>query len=49
MNWALLWQVVLVASLLMFAVMAVITAIGGAFDVCKLFRRLRDEESDDSK
>jgi len=46
MNWALLWQVVLVASLLMFAGMAVITAIGGAADIRKLFRRLRKEDID---
>ena len=44
MTWTLLWKIVLVVSLLLFAVVAVVTTIGGAFDIRKLFRRLREDE-----
>lgn len=44
MTWALLWKIVLLASLLMFAVVAVVTTIGGASDIRKLFRRLQEDD-----
>ena len=44
MNWMLLWKVVLLTSIGLFAVMAVITTIGGAFDIRRLFARLRERD-----
>jgi len=44
MTWVLLWKIVLLISLLLFAVVAVVTTIGGASDIRKLFRRLREDE-----
>lgn len=46
MTWLLLWQVVLITSLVLFAISAVITTIGGALDIRKLFRRLREDDTD---
>lgn len=47
MNWILIWKVCLLASLALFACMAVIVTIGGAADIRKLLRSL--EESRDDK
>lgn len=44
MTWMLLWKIVLLISLFLFAIVAVVTTIGGAFDIRKLFRRLREDE-----
>ena len=44
MTWILLWKIVLLVSLLLFAAMAVVTTIGAAFDIRKLFRRLQEDE-----
>ncbi len=46
MSWMLLWKIVLLSSISCFAIMAVLVTIGGAFDVRKLFRRLREDERD---
>ena len=44
MTWVLLWKVVFVASVVLFAIVAVVTTIGGASDIRKLFRRLQEDE-----
>ncbi len=46
MNWILLWKVCLLASLALFAVMAVAVTIGGALDVRKLLRSLESAKGD---
>ncbi|MBC8354665.1 MAG: hypothetical protein H8E66_21925 [Planctomycetes bacterium] len=46
MSWMLLWKVVLLLSIGCFALMAVIVTIGGAVDVRRLFRRLREDEGE---
>jgi hypothetical protein len=46
MSWMLLWKIVLLFSMGCFAIMTVVVTIGGAFDIRKLFQRLRDHESD---
>ena len=47
-SWALLWKVSLVLSLLAFSIMAVVVTIGGAADIRRLLRRLRERTDDDS-
>jgi len=44
--WVLLWKIVLIAGVAMFAALAVVVSIGGARDIKKLFRRLRDDNSE---
>lgn len=48
MNWQLLWQIVFISVLILFAVMAVLTTIYGARDVKKLLKEL-DEEAEADK
>ncbi len=44
MSWEWLWGGVLIATLVAFAVLAVLATVGGALDCLKLFRRLDDDE-----
>ena len=44
-NWREVWMVILLVCCGLFAVMAVLVIIGGAFDVSKLLRRLREQET----
>lgn len=46
MSWMLLWKIVLLSSIGCFTIMTIVVTIGGAFDVRKLFRRLRDDQRD---
>lgn len=46
MSWMMLWKLVLLMSIGCFAIMAVIVTIGGAFNIRKLFRRLRANEDE---
>jgi hypothetical protein len=41
--WIGLWKLVLIAGLGLFATLAVVVTIGGALDVIKLFRTLRQQ------
>ncbi|MBG87744.1 MAG: hypothetical protein CMO80_12685 [Verrucomicrobiales bacterium] len=43
MNWQLNWQIVFIAVVAIFLVMAVLTTIFGARDVKKFLRELEDE------
>jgi len=44
-NWREVWMVILLVCCGLFAVMSVMVIIGGAFDVRKLLRRLREQET----
>ena len=46
--WIWLWKIVLVVGLGLFAALAVTVTIGGALDVRKLFRTLREEHARNS-
>ena len=41
--WIVLWKIVLIAGVALFAALAVVVSIGGARDIKKLFQQLRDE------
>ena len=43
--WIWLWKFVLIAGVGLFATLAVVVTIGGAMDIRKLFRTLRQEHS----
>lgn len=43
--WIWLWKFVLIVSVGLFATMAVVVTIGGARDIRKLLRRLRDDHA----
>ncbi|MGE0529240.1 MAG: hypothetical protein AB7P49_19455 [Bdellovibrionales bacterium] len=43
--WMLLWQITLVISLVAFSLLSVVVTIGGALDIFKLFRRLKELHS----
>lgn len=45
MSWELLWKVVLVAVVGLFALMAILVTVLGARDIRKLLRGLREEEA----
>ena len=43
--WTMLWEAVLLGSVGLFAVLVVVVAIGGAVDVARLLRSLREEHA----
>lgn len=43
--WILLWKVMLIGAVGLFATMAIVVTIGGAADVCRLLRTLREEHA----
>ncbi len=45
--WILLWKIVLVVGVGLFAVLAVVVTIGGARDIAKLLRTLRAEQTNE--
>ena len=44
-TWILLWKVVLIVGVALFAALAVVVSIGGAVDVRNLFRTLREQHA----
>ncbi len=44
--WILLWKVVLIGGIGLFAALAVVVSIGGARDIAKLLRTLRAQQTD---
>jgi hypothetical protein len=44
-DWPEVWKIILLVSCGLFAIMSLLVIIGGAFDVRKLFRRLREQEA----
>ena len=45
--WMILWKIVLIGGLALFAALAVLVSIGGFFDVAKLIRRLKEDHAQD--
>ncbi len=43
--WILLWKVVLVVGVGLFALLAAVVTIGGALDIRRLFKTLREEHA----
>ena len=43
MVWILIWKIVLVTSLALFAMLTIVTSLRGAGDIRRLFQRLEDE------
>lgn len=43
--WILLWKAVLIGALGLFATLAVVVSIGGAMDVSRLLKTLREEHA----
>ncbi len=43
--WVILWKVVLVVGVGLFAILAVVVTIGGAIDIRRLFKTLREEHA----
>ena len=41
--WVLLWKAVLIGGVTVFAVLALVVTVGGALDIGRLFRTLREE------
>ena len=48
-SWIALWKIVLILGIGGFSVMAVWVTIGGALDVRKLLRSLREEPAEDAE
>ena len=46
MTWIIIWKVVLLVCLVLFAGLAIATTILGAGDIRRLFQRLEDERND---
>lgn len=47
-NWIILWKVLLVGGVALFAVLTVVVTVGGARDIAKLLRMLSAEQADDA-
>jgi hypothetical protein len=43
--WILLWQVLLIVALGLFTALAIVVTIGGAIDIRRLLKTLRDEHA----
>jgi len=43
--WIVLWKTVLIGGVGLFAVLAIAVSIGGAVDVCRLLKTLREEHA----
>ena len=44
-HWILIWKVVLIGGISVFAILAVVVIIGGMFDIRRLFRTLRAQHA----
>ena len=44
MSWMLLWKIVLLIAIGLFALMAVVVSIGGAVDIRRLVARLSEKD-----
>lgn len=43
--WIFLWQVLLIVALVLFGIMAVVVTIGGAADILRLLKTLREDHA----
>ena len=48
-DWITIWSILLAGGIGIYAVMAVLVAIGGAKDIRKLFRSMNKEERDEEE
>jgi hypothetical protein len=48
-HWALVWKVILIGGISLFAILAVVVSVGGFFDIRRLFRTLRQAHSEPGK
>ncbi len=48
-HWIMLWKIVLIGGISLFAVLAVVVSIGGFFDIRRLFRTLRAQHAEHEK
>ena len=46
LGWPGVWKITLLGTCGLFAIMSLLVIVGGAFDVRKLFRRLREQENE---
>jgi hypothetical protein len=46
-SWMLLWKIILIGGIGLFATLAVVVSIGGFFDVFRLLRVLREQHAQD--
>lgn len=47
--WIVLWKVVLIGGIALFAVLAIVVTIGGARDVAKLLRQLKSQSAKETE
>jgi len=47
--WIILWQIVLIGSLILFAGMAVWVSIGGFFDIKRLFKSIAESHQQEQR
>ena len=45
--WIVLWKCVLIGGVGLFAALAVVVTIGGAYDIAKLLRKLKDQSEEE--
>jgi hypothetical protein len=45
-GWMMLWKIVFIAGVSIFAGMAVWVTIGGVFDIKRLFKRIQEEHAE---
>jgi len=45
--WMILWKIVLIGGVGLFALLAIVVTIGGFFDVTKLLKKLREDAEED--
>ena len=48
-QWMLIWKIVLIGGISLFAILAVVVSIGGFFDVRRLFRTLHAQHAEHEK
>ncbi len=46
--WIMLWKIVLIGGIGLFALLAIVVSIGGFFDVARLLRTLRENANNDT-
>ena len=48
-QWVLLWKIVLIGGVSLFAILSVVVIIGGMFDIRRLFRMLHAQHAEQQK
>ena len=47
--WIVLWKCVLIGGVGLFAALAVVVTIGGAYDIAKLLRKLKSQSEEETR